>query len=119
MAEVYATLLRYAPYIADLTSPQTHEKGHPPPDLDVRIDLATSPATATARAPQAREVLILYGWIATTGPAGRTYALPRETSESDTVAITVMGVANGCSPRACRGCDSESALMQDDFGLAT
>ncbi|WP_406186142.1 hypothetical protein [Streptomyces sp. NBC_01006] len=87
---MYTTLLRYTPYIADLTSPQVHEKSQPPPDPDVRIDLTTSPATATARSPQAREVLIRYGWTATAGPAGGTYALPKETSESDTVAITVM-----------------------------
>lgn len=90
MAQVYATLLRYTPYIADLTSPQVHEKGQPASDPDVRIDLTTSPATATASAARAREVLIRYGWAATAGPAGGAYALPKETSESDTVAITVM-----------------------------
>lgn len=29
------------------------------------------------------------------------------------------GVANGCSPWACRGSDVEADLAQDDFGLAT
>ncbi|WP_406346573.1 hypothetical protein OH787_06460 [Streptomyces sp. NBC_01547] len=29
------------------------------------------------------------------------------------------GVANGCSPWACRGADAELELVQDDFGLAT
>ncbi|MFA7764901.1 hypothetical protein [Streptomyces sp. NRRL S-448] len=28
------------------------------------------------------------------------------------------GVANGCSPWACRGSDSQCELMQDGFGLA-
>ncbi|MFD6912329.1 hypothetical protein [Streptomyces virginiae] len=90
VAQVYATLLRYTPYIADLTSPQVHEKGQPAPDPDVRIDLTTSPATASARDPQAREVLTRYSWAAAAGAAGGTYTLPMETSESDTVAITVM-----------------------------
>ncbi|MFF5491304.1 hypothetical protein [Streptomyces virginiae] len=92
MAQVYAALLRYTPYVADLTSPQVHAKGQPASDPDVRIDLTTSPATATATATaaRAREVLIRYGWAATAGPAGGTYALPKGTSESDTVAITVM-----------------------------
>lgn len=90
MAQVYATLLRYTPYIADLTSPQVHEKGQHASDPDVRIDLTTSPATATASAARAREVLIRYGWAATAGPTGGAYAMPKETSESDTVAIIVM-----------------------------
>ncbi|WP_406346567.1 hypothetical protein OH787_06445 [Streptomyces sp. NBC_01547] len=90
VAQVYAALLRYTPYIADLTSPQVHERDQPPPDPDVQIDLTSSPATATTRDPQAHEVLTRYGWAAAAGSANGANALPKETSATDTVAITVM-----------------------------